>query len=92
MDLCLPENWEARCGGMFRDDLGAGATPCANTSHASDCGLRDWRTPAATRTIPARGSKTSRRAPMLVPYRAPGWLRELHPASTSDRYNARLSP
>ncbi len=78
MDLCLPENWETRLGGVFRDDLGPEATPPA--PRAFVCGLRDWRAPTLPRAMPLRGNSAMLRAPRLVPYRAPAWLRDIHPA------------
>lgn len=73
MDLCLPEGWLQREGGVFRDDLGPAGTKTASRHSPVICGLRDWRVPGPRRGTGA-GSCT-RPAPILVPYRAPAWLR-----------------
>lgn len=78
MDLCLPADWQARTDGVFRDDLGPAATPSA--PQAFVCGLRDWRAPKRPLPMPLRGNSAMLRAPRLVPYRAPAWLRDIHPA------------
>lgn len=83
MDLCLPENWSARPGGVFRDDLGPAARSAA--PQAFVCGLRDWRAPKRPLPVPLRGNSAVLRAPrgnewQALPYRAPAWLRGIHPA------------
>ena len=78
MDLCLPDSWNTRPGEVFRDDLGPASNPSA--PQAFVCGLRDWRTPKRPLPMPLRGNSAMLRAPRLVPYRAPAWLRGIHPA------------
>ena len=77
MDLCLPDHWQTRCGGVFRDDLGPAAAPLA--PQAFVCGLRDWRALKLPRPMLLRGNSAMLHAPRLVPYRAPAWLREISP-------------
>lgn len=80
MDLCLPHDWAQRAGEMFRDDLGPQPKAAAR---AFVCGLRDLRVTRGARTRPfalAERDAGARPTPLLVPYRAPDWLRSPRPA------------
>ncbi len=79
MDLCLPDHWETRSNAVFRDDLGPQKSSMPSPQ-AFVCGLRDWRAPAASRSIPICGTNATRTPPRLVPYHAPDSLRGTPPA------------
>lgn len=58
MDLCLPQDWAARPGGVFRDDLGPQIAngQKTGTRPAFVCGLRNWRVEAPCGTRPVARS------------------------------------